>query len=71
MKNEPLNHSYYTEIIKRLLKADFVGWVTEKNKKFLKVTKGGKKHILPLEGEDIRHETYSRLIKDLTGDGKL
>ena len=32
---KPLNHNRYLNLLKRILKADFVGWVTEKDKKFL------------------------------------
>ncbi len=72
MNNELLNHSYYTEIIKRLLKASFVGWVTEGGNKSLRVVINKEEHILPLQGgEEIRHETYSELIKQLLNEREL
>lgn len=64
MEKEELVHSYYLNIIRRILKASFVGWVTNKDKKSLKIVKNKKEHILPFEGE-IRHETYAKFIKDL------
>lgn len=72
MSNQPLNHSYYLSIIKRILKASFVGWITDKNTRSLMVKVAGKEHLLPLEGEEINHETYSHLIKNLvTKDEQL
>lgn len=64
MQTPFLEHSHYLNIVKRILKADFVGWVEEKDKKSLKVKIKGKEFILPFEGE-ITHETYSDLIKNL------
>jgi hypothetical protein len=63
-KGEELKHSYYLNIIRRILKADFVGWVTYKDVKSLKVVVNKKEHRLPFEGE-IRHETYAKFIKEL------
>ena len=57
-------HSKYLEIVKKLLKADFVGWITEKNKKSLKIKVGKNVHILPLEGE-INEETYKDLVRKI------
>lgn len=59
-----IDHNYYLNIIRRMLKASFVGWVTRKDKKSLKVVVNKKEHLLPLEGE-IGHETYTELIKEL------
>lgn len=64
-KTPSINHSSYLNIIKRVLKADFVGWVTEKEKKSLRVKIGKKEFSLPLEGDNINHETYSHLINNL------
>jgi c-di-AMP phosphodiesterase-like protein len=70
MIKESLKHSYYLNIIKRILKANFVGWVEEKDKKYLKVTiKNQKIPLIPFEGE-IRHETYNQFIKDLLNNEK-
>lgn len=67
-------HSHYLGIVKRILKASFVGWETYKDKKSLKVKVQGKTFSLPLVGEEINHETYSHLIKELLnkedGEGK-
>lgn len=65
-----LNHSRYLTLLKRLLNADFVGWVDDKGKLSLKVKVGKNIHFLPLEGGDtINEETYNRLINELL-DGK-
>ena len=66
MKNEYLNHNFYLNIIKRMLGASFVGWITEKDKKTLMVKVQGNSHPLPLEGGEITEETYRRLIFELT-----
>jgi len=60
-----LEHSKYLNIVKKILKADFVGWVTEKDKKSLKVKVGKNVHILPMEGTEINEETYRDLINKL------
>lgn len=65
---QPLNHSRYLNLIKRILKADFVGWVMDKDKKSLRVKVGGNDHLLPLEGELINKDTYEQLIKQLVTD---
>ena len=71
MQNETLlNHSFYLNIVKRILRASYVGWVTEKDKKYLRVVVKGTEHQLPIE-EEIRHETYAKLIKELTTDEQL
>jgi len=57
-------HSKYLEIVKKLLKADFVGWITEKDKKSLKIKVGKNVHILPLEGE-INEDTYKDLVRKI------
>lgn len=69
MKKEYLNHNYYLNVIKKMLNASFVGWVTEKNSKTLLVKVNGKSLPLPLEGGDITEETYRRLILELIGNG--
>lgn len=60
-----LEHSKYLNIVKKLLKADFVGWITEGNKKSLRVKVGVNEHLLPLEGEEINEETYRDLINKI------
>lgn len=60
-----LKHSDYLTSIKKLLKADFVGWVTEGDKKSLKIKIKGKEFLLPLEGEIINEETYKDLVRKL------
>lgn len=60
-----LKHSFYLDKIKDILKADFVGWVTEGEKKSLRVKVKNKEHLLPLEGELINEETYKDLIRKL------
>ena len=69
MKKEYLNHNYYLNVIKKMLKASFVGWITEKDSKTLFVKVNGKSLPLPLEGGDITEETYRRLILELIGNG--
>lgn len=64
MSQNNVNHNYYLSVIKKLLKASFVGWVTNKNNKALRVVVNKKEHLLPLEGE-IGHGTYTELIKEL------
>lgn len=66
----PLKHSEYLNKVKKLLKADFVGWITEGDKKTLKIKVGKNEHFLPMEGE-ITEETYIDLVrKILTPDNK-
>jgi len=62
MQQTFLKHSEYLKRIKKLLSADFVGWVTEGSKKSLKIKVGKNEHYLPLEGEIINEETYRDLI---------
>ena len=69
MKKEYLNHNYYLNVIKKMLNASFVGWVTEKDSKTLFVKVNGKSHPLPLDGGDITEETYRRLILELMNNG--
>lgn len=69
MKKEYLNHNYYLNVIKKMLNASFVGWVTEKDSKTLLVKVNGKSLPLPLEGGDITEETYRRLILELMNNG--
>lgn len=64
-----LNHNRYLSVIKRILKADFVGWINEKDKKSLKVKVGSSEHFLPLEGGEITEDTYKRLINELLNNG--
>lgn len=60
-----LRHSFYLNKVKQILKADFVGWVTEGDKRSLRVKVKDKEHFLPLEGEEINEETYRDLIQKL------
>lgn len=60
-----LKHSDYLKSIKKLLKADFVGWITEGDKKSLRIKIQGKDFILPLEGEEINEDTYKDLVRKL------
>lgn len=60
-----LKHSLYLDKVKKLLKADFVGWVTQGETKLLRVKINNKEHYLPLEGEEINEETYMHLIRNL------
>lgn len=64
MNQNNINHNYYLNVIKKLLKASFVGWVTNKGNKSLKLVVNKKEHLLPLNGE-IGHGTYTELIKEL------
>ena len=62
----PKIHNQYLSAIKRLLGASFVGWVQEKNKKYLKVTVKKQDIFLPFEGgEMITEESYKVLIKNI------
>lgn len=58
-------NSFYLELIKKILKASFVGWVFEKGGKFLKVVVNKKEHLIPFKGE-VTQSTYEDLIKKLT-----
>ena len=65
---QPEIHNHYLNTIKRLLGASFVGWVNEKDKKYLKVTINKQSIILPFEGGDIISEqSYKDLIKNIVG----
>jgi hypothetical protein len=57
-----INHNYYLNTLKKLLGASFVGWVTEKEDKYLKITVEGKSFTVPFSGGDIGHESYTNLI---------
>ena len=62
----PQIHNQYLSAIKRLLGASFVGWIQEKNKKYLKVTFKKQDIFLPFEGgEMITEESYKVLIKNI------
>lgn len=60
-----LNHNKYLNIIRRITGASFVGWISEKDKKSLKVTIKGVESHLPLIGTDITQGTYAQLINHL------
>lgn len=70
MKQTYLEHSHYLQIIKRILRAQHIAWETQGTKKSLVVKIDGKTHSLPLEGEEINHETYSHLINNLLGSSE-
>lgn len=66
MKTEYLNHSYYLNIVKNILKASFVGWITENNQRSLRIIKDKQEHFLPIgEGKEINDNTYRDLINQL------
>jgi hypothetical protein len=59
-------HNHYLNTLKRLLNASFVGWVNEKDKKYLKITVNKKDINLPFEGgELISEKSYLDLIKNI------
>jgi hypothetical protein len=61
-------HSFYTNLIKRLIKAPFVGWERKKDKSYLRInTKDGRKLIVPFNGniEDVTEITYKELIQNI------
>lgn len=65
---QPKVHNHYLNTIKRLLGASFVGWVNEKDKKYLKVTINKQSITLPFDGGDIISEqSYKDLIKNILG----
>ena len=65
---QPEIHNHYLNTIKRLLGASFVGWVNEKDKKYLKVTINKQNITLPFEGGAIISEdSYKDLIKNIVG----
>jgi hypothetical protein len=57
-----VNHNYYLNVLKKLLGASFVGWVTEKDNQYLKVTVSGKSFSIPFSGGEVGHESYKNLI---------
>ena len=69
MKTSNTNiHSFYTNLIKRLIKASFVGWEREKDKSYLRInTKDGRKLLVPFNGniEDVTEMTYKDLIQNI------
>lgn len=58
-------NTFYLELIKKILKASFVGWVEIKEQKVLKVIVNKKEHLIPFTGE-VTEETYTDLIDKLT-----
>lgn len=59
-------HNYYLSTIKRLLGASFVGWVQEKQDKYLKIIV--KKQVLTVpfdQGKEITNQSYKKLIQDI------
>lgn len=71
MIKESSLHSHYCNIIRRMLKASFVGWVQENEKNSLRVVINKKEHYLPLEGGPIGEETYQKLIKELLNNEQV
>jgi len=62
----PKIHSQYLSAIKRLLGASFVGWIQERDKKYLKVTVKKQDIILPFEGGAlITEDSYKDLIQNI------
>jgi hypothetical protein len=60
-----LNHNYYLNIVRKITGASFVGWITENDKKSLRVTIKGVENNLPLIGNEITLQTYAQLINGL------
>lgn len=65
MQKTYLKDSFYLERIKALLKADFVGWVTQGQDKFLRVKVGKNDHLVPLIGKEVNEATYNDLISKI------
>jgi hypothetical protein len=62
----PQTHNRYLSAIRRLLGASFVGWVKEKEEKYLRIVINKKEIRLPFKGGDlITEESYKNLIKEL------
>lgn len=62
----PYIHNYYLTTIKKMLGASFVGWVQDRNGKYLKITVKGNTTNLPFQGgEIIGEESYRKLINDI------
>ena len=60
-----LNHNYYLNIVRKITGASFVGWITENDKKSLRVVIKGVENNLPLIGNEITLQTYAQLINGL------
>jgi hypothetical protein len=60
-----LNHNYYLNIVRKITGSSFVGWITENDKKSLRVTIKGVENNLPLIGNEITLQTYAQLINGL------
>lgn len=66
MELNPLVHSYYLNIIKKLMGASFVAWVQDKEGKYLKIVVNKKSMSLPFKGGDIIGEqSYKNLITEI------
>ena len=66
MEIHPIEHNYYLNLIKKLLKASFVGWVKDKENKYLKIVINKNTISLPFEGGDILgKESYINLINNI------
>ncbi len=60
-----LNHNYCLKIVRKITGASFVGWITENDKKSLRVVIKGVENNLPLIGNEITLQTYAQLINGL------
>lgn len=66
MELHPSIHNYYLSVIKKLLRASFVGWVTDRQGKYLKIVVNKNAMALPFEGGDIiGEESYRKLIREI------
>ena len=65
-------HSFYLDLIKRMVKASFVGWVEQKGEKFLRVIINKEENLLPFPvNKEITEETYTDLIDKLTAKNEV
>ncbi len=63
-------HSYYLTLLRRLIKASFVGWVSENNKKYLQFKIDGKTISMVFEGKEITEQDYRKLIENILENGR-
>lgn len=65
----PQIHNYYLNLIKKLLNASFVGWINEKNSKYLLITINNNNLKLPFKGGDeITEKAYKDLINTIINE---
>lgn len=63
-------HNYYLSQIKKLLRASFVGWVQEKEDKYLKIVINKQSIPVPFDkGKIITEDSYKKFIKDIIENG--